>query len=48
MKAKYIKREADLNGTGHTQAYYKMRPTSMSHDDFVAGRRSQKHYLLKR
>ena len=36
MYAKYIKQEiADLNGTGHTQAYYKMRTQAMSHDEFV-------------
>ena len=33
MYAKYIKQEiADLNGTGHTQAYYKMKTQTMSHD----------------
>ena len=36
MYAKYIKKEiADLNGTGHTQAYYKMKTQAMSHDEFV-------------
>ena len=36
MHAKYIKKEiADLNGTGHTQAYYKMQTTSMGYDEFV-------------
>jgi len=36
MYAKYIKQEiADLNGTGHTQAYYKMKTQTMSHDEFV-------------
>lgn len=36
MDAKYIKKEiADLNGTGQTQAYYKMETRSMSHESFV-------------
>lgn len=36
MYAKYIKKEiADLNGTGHTQAIYKMKTQAMSHDEFV-------------
>ncbi len=36
MYAKYIKKEiADLNGTGRTQAYYKMKTTSLSYDQFV-------------
>ena len=36
MYAKYIKKEiADLNGTGHTQAIYKMNTQAMSHDEFV-------------
>lgn len=36
MYAKYIKQEiADLNGTGHTQAIYKMKTQAMSHDEFV-------------
>ena len=37
MYAKYIKREIpDLNGTGRTQAYYKMELTSMNFDEFVS------------
>lgn len=36
MIAKYIKQEiADLNGTGHTQAYYKMKTTPMDFEEFV-------------
>jgi predicted histone-like DNA-binding protein len=36
MNAKYIKQEiADLNGTGQTQAYYKMKLTPMSFEQFV-------------
>jgi len=36
MYAKYIKKEiVDLNGTGHTQAYYKIKTQAMSHDEFV-------------
>ena len=36
MNAKYVKKEiADLNGTGRTQAYYKMQTTPMSYDEFV-------------
>jgi len=36
MKAKYIKQEiSDLNGTGRTQAYYKMELSPMSHEQFV-------------
>ena len=36
MYAKYIKKEIpDLNGTGQTQAYYKMKLTPMSYDAFV-------------
>lgn len=36
MYAKYIKREvADLNGTGSTQAYYKMALTSMNYQEFI-------------
>ena len=36
MSAKYIKKEiADLNGTGRTQAYYKMETRAMSHKQFV-------------
>ena len=37
MHAKYIKKEIpDLNGTGRTQAYYKMELTSMNFDEFVS------------
>ena len=37
MFAKYIKKEVpDLNGTGRTQAYYKMELTSMNFDEFVS------------
>ena len=37
MYAKYIKREvADLNGTGHTQACYKMELKPMTHQQFVS------------
>lgn len=37
MYAKYIKKEiADLNGTGLTQAYYKMKLTPMSYEAFVS------------
>lgn len=37
MYAKYIKREvADLNGTGRTQACYKMKLTPMTHQQFVS------------
>ena len=36
MYAKYIKKEIpDLNGTGQTQAYYKMKLTPMSYEAFV-------------
>lgn len=36
MHAKYIKKEIpDLNGTGRTQAYYKMELRPMSHEQFV-------------
>ena len=36
MYAKYIKKEyPDLNGTGHTQAYYKMLTTAMDYEGFV-------------
>ena len=36
MNAKFIKKEiADLNGTGHTQAYYKMQTTAMNYEWFV-------------
>ncbi|MBP5339359.1 MAG: DNA-binding protein [Prevotella sp.] len=36
MFAKYIKREyPDLNGTGQTQAYYKMQTTPLSYEGFV-------------
>lgn len=36
MYAKYIKQEyADLNGTGRTQAFYKMQTTAMSYEEFV-------------
>lgn len=36
MFAKYIKKEyPDLNGTGHTQAYYKMQTWPMSYEEFV-------------
>ena len=37
MKVKYIKQEiADLNGTGRTQAYYKMELKAMSYKSFVS------------
>ena len=37
MYAKYIKKEIpDLNGTGRTQACYKMQLTSMSYEQFVS------------
>jgi predicted histone-like DNA-binding protein len=37
MYAKYIKQEIpDLNGTGHTQAYYRMELTPMNHQEFVS------------
>lgn len=37
MYAKYIKREIpDLNGTGRTQAYYKMELTPKSFEEFVS------------
>ena len=37
MYAKYIKQEIpDLNGTGHTQAFYRMELTPMSHQQFVS------------
>lgn len=37
MYAKYIKQEiADLNGTGRTQAYYKMELTPMNYEQFVS------------
>jgi len=37
MEAKYIKKEiADLNGMGSTQAYYRMKTTPMSHEEFVS------------
>ena len=37
MYAKYIKREiADLNGTGKTQAYYKMQLKPKSFEEFVS------------
>ena len=37
MYAKYIKKEiADLNGSGLTQAYYKMKLTPMSYEAFVS------------
>jgi nucleoid DNA-binding protein len=37
MYAKYIKREIpDLNGTGSTQAYYKMELTPKSYEEFVS------------
>ena len=37
MYAKYIKREvADLNGTGRTQAYYKMKLRPMTFQEFVS------------
>ena len=37
MYAKYIKQEiADLNGTGQTQAYYRMELTPKSYDEFVS------------
>ncbi len=36
MDAKYIKKEiADLNGTGRTQAYYKMVTRLMNHEQFI-------------
>lgn len=36
MYAKYIKKEiADLNGTGRTQAVYKMLTTAMGYEEFV-------------
>ena len=36
MYAKYIKIEyTDLNGTGRTQAYYKMQTTAMDYEEFV-------------
>ena len=36
MDAKYIKKEiADLNGTGRTQAYYKMVTRAMKHEQFI-------------
>ena len=36
MYAKFIKKEiADLNGTGQTQAYYRMQTTAMNYDWFV-------------
>ena len=36
MKGKYIKQEiADLNGTGRTQAYYKMKLKAMDYKTFV-------------
>ena len=36
MYAKYIKKEyPDLNGTGQTQAYYKMQTTAMDYEAFV-------------
>ena len=36
MYAKYIKKEyPDLNGTGYTQAYYKMLTTAMDYEAFV-------------
>lgn len=36
MFARYIKQEIpDLNGTGETQAYYKMKLTAMSYEEFV-------------
>ena len=37
MYAKYIKKEVpDLNGTGQTQAFYKMKLTPKSYDEFVS------------
>lgn len=37
MYAKYIKQEiSDLNGTGRTQAYYKMKLTPRSYEQFVS------------
>jgi predicted histone-like DNA-binding protein len=37
MYAKYIKQEVpDLNGTGRTQAYYRMKLTPMNHQQFVS------------
>ena len=37
MYAKYIKQEIpDLNGTGRTQAYYKMELRPMTHEQFVS------------
>lgn len=37
MNAKYIKQEiSDLNGTGRTQAYYKMKLRPLTNDQFVA------------
>ena len=37
MHAKYIKKEiVDLNGTGRTQAFYKMALSPMSYEQFVA------------
>ena len=51
MYAKYIKQEIpDLNGTGRTQAYYKMELTPMSFEQFISqcareGRMDEAHIL---
>lgn len=37
MSAKYIKQEiSDLNGTGHTQAYYKMKLRPLTNEQFIS------------
>ena len=53
MHAKYIKKEIpDLNGTGRTQAYYKMelRRLALDPSSGIAskGSRSQKFYVLRK
>ena len=46
MYAKYIKKEyPDLNGTGHTQAYYKMLTTPMGYEDFVELKMDSQGYV---
>ena len=37
MSAKYIKQEiSDLNGTGRTQAYYKMKLRPLTNEQFIS------------
>lgn len=47
MYAKYIKKEVpDLNGTGQTQAFYKMKLTPKSYEEFVSQCAREEAFIL--